>query len=274
MSIIEERQHGDILEHRHEGYDYWHPVTRVHCQDPSVGTPVQLPEGHILARVVPYSGEPEQPRGLQVQPFDWATWDEGCEAKGMCQGYHSVQPTKTIQGDCPEGCSEPQCGRYIYADLFELWSEGETGELCTNLHTVTGNTELHHRNVSPDLVGLAEAYWQCPHCRQLQKPIQWIQGARLETYNLEVRSNRTLIWVKVSSGQWFLLITHGTLQGVAMGRYDGTVYVVGNHTPLQLPDECAIILARRMWYRLTKGYWLDKVRRIADERGANQKSRA
>lgn len=26
----DERLHGDILEHRHEGYDYWHPASRIH----------------------------------------------------------------------------------------------------------------------------------------------------------------------------------------------------------------------------------------------------
>jgi hypothetical protein len=118
--------------------------------------------------------------------------------------------------------------------------------------------ELHHRDVAQDLIGLAEAYWQCPHCRQLQKLIQWVQGARLEDYDVHVRGDRTVIMVRVSSGQLFVLVTHGTLQGVAMGTVKGTVYAVGNTPPLQLPDETAVILARRMWYRLTKGFWSDK----------------
>lgn len=28
---IEERVHGDVVEHKHEGYDYWHPSTRIHA---------------------------------------------------------------------------------------------------------------------------------------------------------------------------------------------------------------------------------------------------
>ncbi len=27
---IEERMHGDVMEHKHEGFDYWHPASRVH----------------------------------------------------------------------------------------------------------------------------------------------------------------------------------------------------------------------------------------------------
>jgi small subunit ribosomal protein S3 len=27
---IEERMHGDVMEHKHEGYDYWHPASRMH----------------------------------------------------------------------------------------------------------------------------------------------------------------------------------------------------------------------------------------------------
>ncbi len=31
----EERMHGDVLEHRHAGYDYWHPASRVHKKEES-----------------------------------------------------------------------------------------------------------------------------------------------------------------------------------------------------------------------------------------------
>lgn len=30
---IEERMHGDVLEHKHPEYDYWHPASRVHKED-------------------------------------------------------------------------------------------------------------------------------------------------------------------------------------------------------------------------------------------------
>ncbi len=30
---IEERMHGDVLEHKHQGYDYWHPASRVHKKE-------------------------------------------------------------------------------------------------------------------------------------------------------------------------------------------------------------------------------------------------
>lgn len=43
---MEERIHGDTTEHRHEGYDYWHPVTRVHSES----TKDQLPVGHVLSK--------------------------------------------------------------------------------------------------------------------------------------------------------------------------------------------------------------------------------
>lgn len=225
--ISEERQHGDVLEHRHGQYEYWHPVTRMHNES-NIN---ELPLGHILTPVVPYTGNIEPPRGLQVRPFDWKSWDAGCHAKGICQGYQSI----LVQIYVPQNGSDPEPGKGV-------------------------QQQLHHRTVAPDLQGIAEQYWQCPHCRQLQKPIQWAQGARLETYYVEVRGNRTLVWVEVSSGQWFVLVigTPGTLQGVAMGIYRGTVYAVGNKPPLQLPDEIAVILARRMWHRLTKGYWSDR----------------
>ena len=35
-SDAEERMHGDVKEHKHAGYDYWHPVSRVHKSDESV----------------------------------------------------------------------------------------------------------------------------------------------------------------------------------------------------------------------------------------------
>jgi hypothetical protein len=231
--MIEERMHGDVKEHRHAGYDYWHSASRLHNES----TSEELPAGHILT-----PDEQPEPRGLQVQPFKWTSWDEGCEAKGICQGFSSVEVNDPTTETTP-------C----------VW-EGFRGEYTDGLPVigVFDQKELHHRSIQKDLIGLAEAYWQCPHCRQLQKPIQWVQGARLETYNVKVRGNRTVIWTKVSSGQWFVLVTHGTLQGVAMGSATGTVYAVGNTPPLQLPDETAVILARRMWYRLTRGFWSNK----------------
>ncbi len=33
---VEERMHGDVLEHKHPEYDYWHPASRVHKFDESV----------------------------------------------------------------------------------------------------------------------------------------------------------------------------------------------------------------------------------------------
>jgi small subunit ribosomal protein S3 len=30
---IEERTHGDVLEHKHSEYDYWHPASRTHKQE-------------------------------------------------------------------------------------------------------------------------------------------------------------------------------------------------------------------------------------------------
>ncbi|MCX9012941.1 MAG: 30S ribosomal protein S3 [Candidatus Methanoperedens sp.] len=32
---IEERKHGDTLEHKHAGYDYWHPASRIHKKEES-----------------------------------------------------------------------------------------------------------------------------------------------------------------------------------------------------------------------------------------------
>ncbi len=237
-----ETRHGDTLLHRHEGYDYWHPAARVHSID---NTPDEgLPIGHILANVVPYTEEEPEPRGLQVKPFDWIAWDEGCEAKGLCQGFHSIEVADPTTETTP-------C----------VW-EGFRGEYSDGLPVrgVFEEKELRHRPISRDCIGLVEPYWQCPHCRQLQNPIQWIQDARLETYQVEVRGTRRLVWAQVSSGQWFILVinAHGTLQGVARGVCHGTVYVVGDKPPVQLPDECSFILARRMWYRLTRGYWSDR----------------
>jgi hypothetical protein len=219
VKMMEERQHGDVLEHHHEGYDYWHPITRVHkMEDEEV---VALPDEHVLAPVIPYSEEQEIPRGLQVKPFDWVTWDAGCHAKGICQGYHSIAVPRGQPGD---GAVQ----------------------------------ELHHRPVSLDLRGIAEQYWQCPHCRPLQKLIQWAEGARLETYNVETRGNKVILWLKVSSGQWYVLVTYGTIQRVASWDGNiGTAYAVGNYPPQQMPDEIAVTLARRFWYRMTKGYWSD-----------------
>jgi len=32
---IEERTHGDVVEHRHTGYEYWHPASRIHKKEES-----------------------------------------------------------------------------------------------------------------------------------------------------------------------------------------------------------------------------------------------
>ena len=32
---IEERMHGDVMEHKHAGYDYWHPASRIHKKEES-----------------------------------------------------------------------------------------------------------------------------------------------------------------------------------------------------------------------------------------------
>lgn len=30
---LEERMHGDVLEHKHSEYDYWHPASRIHKKE-------------------------------------------------------------------------------------------------------------------------------------------------------------------------------------------------------------------------------------------------
>jgi len=257
--ITQERQHGDTTEHMHDEYDYWHPKTRMHKQEE-----LNLPADHILAPVVQYSETQETPRGLQVQPFDWKAWDAGCHAKGICQGYHPV--LVEINSDPAPSHSWDKYGR-------EIHPVPEPGKEVQQ--------QLHHRPGDPELMGIAEAYWQCPHCRKLQKPIQWAQGARLETYHIEQRRRgQTILWLKVSSGQWFVLVlnTRITVQRLAsepiicnsyqtdngLHTYQGgnialgTAYAVGNYPPQQMPDEIAVILARRFWHRITKGYWSDR----------------
>ncbi len=44
--MSEEHLHGDITEHKHKEYDYWHPATRVHSEN----TRDQLPAGHVLSK--------------------------------------------------------------------------------------------------------------------------------------------------------------------------------------------------------------------------------
>jgi hypothetical protein len=43
---IEERMHGDVKEHKHSEYDYWHTAIRVHAEQ----SKDQLPAGHVLER--------------------------------------------------------------------------------------------------------------------------------------------------------------------------------------------------------------------------------
>lgn len=225
--ISQERQHGEIVEHIHDGYEYWHPITRIHKES----NLNNLPADHVVAPVILYSEELETPRGLQVKPFDWKAWDANCHAKGICQGYHSIP----VQVYVPQDGTEPEIGIGL-------------------------GQQLHHRAVAPELQGIAEQYWQCPHCKQLQKPIQWAQGARLETYYIARRGNRTVLWLQVSSGQWFVLIAARSIQIVAGNEcgLQGTAYAVWeNRAPLQLPEEIAIALARRFWHKITKGYWSD-----------------
>lgn len=233
--ITQERQRGDITEHTHDEYEYWHPKIRIHKQD----EPDNM-----------YSEAQETPRGLQAHPFDWKAWDAGCHAKGICQGYTSVQRrdkrclachlTHTSGNQYPEQAIDTHCVKckteleeYVYP-------------------------ELHHR--TPEIQGIANQYWQCPHCKQLQKLVQWAEGARLETYYIAQRGHRTILWLKVSSEQWFVLVTKAycSIQAVAnsSGGY-GTAYAVGNYPPQQMPDEIAVTLARRFWHKITRGYWSD-----------------
>ncbi len=44
MSSIEERMHGDVLEHKHPEHDYWHPASRVHKEE-SAKKQETTPEG-------------------------------------------------------------------------------------------------------------------------------------------------------------------------------------------------------------------------------------
>lgn len=230
--MMEERLHGDLREHKHEGYDYWHPITRIHegQRMEDIGTDTHIGKEYI--------------HGLQVNSFDWETWDAGCHAKGICQGYSSIL---TIAIDCAiHDRGQPCLG----------WSDER--KACTHSGRPCAKKELHHRDVSPDYKGIAVAYWQCPHCRPLQKLIQWAEGARLETYNLETRGNKVVLWLKVSSGQWYVLVTYNTIQQVAsLDCLIGTAYAVGNYPPQQMPDEIAVALARRFWHKITKGYWSD-----------------
>jgi len=262
--ITQERQHGDITEHLHDGYEYWHPITRIHKES----NLNDLPADHVLAPVIQYSEAQETPRGLQVQSFDWKTWDAGCHAKGICQGYHSI----------PQNIEE----EVVEMDKYNTHKDGSPIGIIVGHRTVLNEPfGLHHRSVAPDLQGIAEQYWQCPHCRKLQKPIQWAQRARLETYHIEQRRRgQTILWLKISSGQWFVLVlnTRITVQRLAsepiicssyqtdngLHTYQGgnialgTAYAVGNYPPQQMPDEIAVTLARRFWHRITKGYWSDR----------------
>lgn len=243
-AAMEERQHGDILEHHHENYDYWHPVIRVHNMEE--GEIVSLPEGHILAPVVPE--ETPKPRGLQVQPFDWASWDAGCHAEGICQGYHSIQ---RHDKKCPTCHRIHTSGNQYPVQVIDTLCIACKTELEEYVYP-----ELHHRAPAPEMQGIAEAYWQCPHCRPLQKLVQLAEGARLETYDIETRGNKVVFWLKVSSGQWYVVVTYGTIQRVAsLDGLIGTAYAVGNYPPQQMPDEIAVCLARRFWHKMTKGHW-------------------
>ena len=146
-------------------------------------------------------------------------------------------------------------------DKYNTHKDGSPIEIIVGHRTVLNEPfGLHHRSVASDLQGIAETYWQCPHCRKLQKPIQWAQGARLETYHIERRRGQTILWLKVSSGQWFVLIASRSIQIVAGNEcgLQGTAYAVGNYPPQQMPDEISITLARRFWHRITKGYWSDR----------------
>ena len=46
--IKEERQHGDVLEHMHNEYDYWHPASRVHTSDNEQEK--TLPAGYVVSK--------------------------------------------------------------------------------------------------------------------------------------------------------------------------------------------------------------------------------
>ncbi len=41
-----ERMHGDVKEHTHAGYEYWHPAARVHAES----SRDKLPAGHVLSK--------------------------------------------------------------------------------------------------------------------------------------------------------------------------------------------------------------------------------
>ncbi len=45
-NVIEERMHGDLKEHQHAGYEFWHPAARVHAES----TRDELPVGHVLSK--------------------------------------------------------------------------------------------------------------------------------------------------------------------------------------------------------------------------------
>jgi len=248
---IQERQHGDVIEHHHDNCEYWHPVARVHKGEfgnlPISGEHVRIP------------CVPEPPvHGLPVKSFNWVQWDAKCHAKGICQGYTSIQ---RHDKKCPNCHLTHTSGNQYPVQVMDTHCIDCKTELKEYVYP-----ELHHRAVTPELQGIAETNWQCPHCRQLQKPIQWAQRARLETYQIAQRGIRTVLWLKVSSGAWFVLIVkaYRSIQAVASNNGEcGTAYYCGipgvseGKPPLQMPDEIAITLARRFWYKITKGAWSD-----------------
>lgn len=262
----EERMHGDVKEHRHEGYEYWHPVDRKHIKCEEIGLPGYASEQEALdklaasiANIVPPSkGEEAVPQEaeriyLDVKPFDWAKWDDLCESKDICQGYTSISVRKWRCMQCGRITTEQENQSHLDGSPIRILGCA-CGDHCL---TEIQERELHHRGVTPGMEGIANAYWQCPHCRKLQQPIQRAQGARLESYWIEIRGSRVVLWLKTAN-QWFVLVTHGTIQSVANGYSEGAAYAVGKYPPVQLPDEVATILARRFWYKLTKGFWSTK----------------
>ncbi len=53
---IEERVHDDAIEHRHPGFDYWHPQTRVHPGEEKVDEVIDLGDEKIVIGTLPWSG--------------------------------------------------------------------------------------------------------------------------------------------------------------------------------------------------------------------------
>ncbi len=235
------RVHDGIVQHRHFGRPFWHPLNRIHDPDSTRVESLTLPGIYDTNRT--YHIEIQFAEG-NMKIMDGETYHR----HGRYNYWHPV--TRIHKYAWPaDGLHRPNVPPKWQQDQFD-WSEWEgkcEAPLSCNCLHETENSEIHHKQSEfADILG---EYWTCPKCGILNKIRSAITRARIESISPQFyRRGCTFRFLKTTSVTFIVETRPWRVWALTF-----------DSPPVAIPLEWEEILFRRLKYKLTKGAWTTSI---------------